>query len=311
MSHLAESFLERIKQSLNAIDGDDPAQKETTDKIWHFTSMDGFLGILEKHCFYATNLGYMNDHSELVTGHRHVVGLLLNKLKRHSVSGEVLEHLYKKHIEHWRAPEFNAFATCFCLLAVQLSQWRGYGKGVAVGFNRRGLEKISLPGLSLNRMWYVDVEDEDLKKYSPDAVISGALEQSFQGEDGPELQKANGDVWSSILDGVLDLLKFRCKHGGFVEEYEWRLLYRRPTIGPALPIEFRARSGMIVPFVKIGEGDNILSLIDWVSIGPMSDLDAFLVKQSLEMIKERYGLNFEISRSGIPFRSLSQRHENS
>lgn len=303
-NRLSRQVVAHVASELEKMDREDPTQADATDMVWHFTTTSGLLGIFETKSLFATNLGYMNDWSEITTGRTHVAQLLFEGKKAIGVEAGTIATLRSSHMRKWESPNLQEYAVCFCLFNNQLSQWRGYGGGVAIGFDRQKLDRLRTRGLSLNKMWYLNVENEDLKKFSADVVIARTFQRYSEGPVRNDLRNGDVSLWTTILDGVQELLAPRCKHGGFAEEHEWRLIYRKPNTR-GLPTDFRIRGNSLVPFVRIGGKRGVLELIKWVTIGPMSRMDEFLTMKALEMTKERYGVSFQISRSGIPYRTYS------
>jgi hypothetical protein len=62
-------------------------------------------------------------------------------------------------------------------------------------------------------------------------------------------------VWQLIFAETVSMVALAFKDQGFQEEQEWRLVYRKseiiPDDGVNLPIHFRPRNGLTLPFSKI------------------------------------------------------------
>ncbi|KLL97295.1 hypothetical protein NJ76_13535 [Rhodococcus sp. IITR03] len=102
---------------------------------------------------WATDARYLNDAHELTYG----AAALAEKLERHaeeSRTPQVVERL-RELAETVRDGRFEltygsdterslAHVTCFCESGDLLSQWRGYGGGYAIGFDRTVFRKFGV-----------------------------------------------------------------------------------------------------------------------------------------------------------------------
>ncbi len=143
------------------------------ETLYHYTDSAGLLGIIgspislpgtEESVFgfergatfgtlWATDARYLNDAHELTYG----AAALAEKLERHaeeSRTPQVVERL-RELAETVRDGRFEltygsdterslAHVTCFCESGDLLSQWRGYGGGYAIGFDRTVFRKFGV-----------------------------------------------------------------------------------------------------------------------------------------------------------------------
>jgi hypothetical protein len=111
--------------------------------LYHYTGLDGLLGIVEKSELWATNVNYMNDATEFRIALK-MTAEKLSKEANYAPSNSQRKQTactLKKEITH--IEERRISAICFCSNGDLLSQWRGYSGrsyGFSVGFNPESLK---------------------------------------------------------------------------------------------------------------------------------------------------------------------------
>jgi len=124
---------------------------EETDKIlYHYTSIEGLLGIIESKSVWATNVLYLNDASEL----NYAVGLFKRQIlefkkkssNARSVENIFFETLIENIVNLIPSDNFGFYVSSFSEEKDLLSQWRGYcpkGIGFSLGFKFNNLIECS------------------------------------------------------------------------------------------------------------------------------------------------------------------------
>src|SRR5580704_8956937 len=127
--------------------------KARPQRLFHYTSQAGLLGIVSSNVLWATNALYLNDSSELDYGLTVAREKLRSVLQRSDPVNELLrrtDDLLKLQV---LLPNRSFYACCFCEESNLLSQWREYadrGGGYAIGFDTDDLMRAGLkPNLSL------------------------------------------------------------------------------------------------------------------------------------------------------------------
>lgn len=144
---------------------------EAYEKIYHYTTWDGLLGILTTQSLWATHFKFLNDYSEIVLFRDKLVSLLLpyvsdvykNFIKKNpSVKQRIdrvggLGHVIKHDTEAFVDAQYHALGEEIYILSFcgqhkdprinsngLLSQWRGYGSGggFALEFDTKKLEGL-------------------------------------------------------------------------------------------------------------------------------------------------------------------------
>jgi hypothetical protein len=267
--------------------------------LYHYTTVDAFLSILQHNSLWATHIRYMNDTSEQ--------NVLWDRLRSEAGSRLAKGHDPNREwlTEVLRAAEdpqqTDVFAVCFSKDGGnRLSQWRGYsqGRGVSIGFNifelthhcdafsarwRSSAPEGSHGGAMLLPVVYVGQPESDAHL---DRVIDGYLKKNpFMGDDP---RKA--------LCLSVSFFAANTKHSAFAEENEWRIMVFDHVVPQ--PMKFRTRGSMVVPYRELDFQPSIVPAIHNVILGPSPHQ-----KENRESIKRLTGLSDEqIILSDTPFR---------
>ncbi len=231
---------------------------EEYNKLFHYTTWDGLLGILKTQSLWATHYRFLNDYSELRLFKEKLVdyvspiikelfvnlitkrGDLEAKINEKGGLDQVVHHYARAFVDaaySATGDEIYIFSFCgedkndYVNTNGLLSQWRGYGQGggVALVFNKGELEKI------------LEVE---AGRYSYDlGYIGGAIYSDDETEIINELSEDLISVSEHVKSMLLNISKdnfeppdasnafpsfikciSRYKHKGFSEENEVRLV---------------------------------------------------------------------------------------
>ncbi len=237
--------------------------------LYHYTTVDALLSILQHNALWATHIRYMNDTSE----QKVLWDLLRTKAKsllananhpNNEWLGQVLEAADDPQ-------QTDVFAVCFSKDGGnRLSQWRGYsqGRGVSIGFNIFALRECcdsfcarwrsiapegSHGGAMLLPAIYVGRSESDEHL---DKVTSRFLtEPSVVGEESRQ-----------SLSKSVSFFAANTKHAAFEEEKEWRIMLFDHMVPQ--PVKFRTRGSMVVPYREFEFQSSIVSAIHRIIVGP-------------------------------------------
>jgi hypothetical protein len=250
---------------------------------------------------------------------------------------EMLEQIFKTG--YLSPGRLEIYTISFTVLDNSLSQWRGYGSGptgVSLGFDLRGFRPPVETGtlVSFAPCVYDDTQKKQLIESALGHFVEGALSLWKQTVDlawvakrllewtslDPKVRKEQyGDSIHSWNNAYLktriqehyaktgaDLLRVAalCKHSGFHEEQEWRLI---------LPVEagrqlqtvtrkFRPKGEVQAPYLEsrlTHDGSPLLPLEE-VVLGPGGDSSE--AKASTENLLTSFGYDIPVRCSGIPFK---------
>lgn len=286
---------------------------DNPDKIlFHYTSVEGLLGITEKASIWGTNVLYLNDASEF----NYAKNLLSNEIKSFCEANpdfktgtswgyfffESLENNINKLLP---SGNYSCYVCSFSEESDLLSQWRGYckdGSGFSLGFALSSLQScVRRAGFVIKSCLYDEREQinavGELVRKASDRFV---LEVGKTGENWDSKFKY---IAADILIEFIQLAPF-LKHPKFEEEREWRIVANLQTNKVKSLIKFRPGGTMIVPYIEIQLPIAEESLmIDEVYIGPTSEREISMASVEL-LLKAKNVICSKVKCSTIPYRSL-------
>jgi hypothetical protein len=279
-----------------------------TERLYHYTSFTGLLGIVEKSALWASDIRYMNDSAEL----KHTADLIRAEITRRIDTGHPRPDLLNQFLDwvtHRITNGHMLFASSFRANGNLLSQWRGYsrlGKGVSLGFNPQYILRCAdQQSFQIGKCVYDSEHQERLIHQVVDAVewLAGEHDQRSLGE-----KNSGDDSYRAVFQLIeSDLLRIAAilKHPSFREEEEWRIISPVVTDFVKAPVEFREGTSMLVPYIQfhlLPENNSTIGL-EHLFLGPtpnivisMNSLAMFLSKSGIQPTKG-------ISYCQIPFRA--------
>jgi hypothetical protein len=271
------------------------------ETIYHYTSLEGFIGIVNSRSVWMTEFAYLNDRREV----RYGLDLLLDTVNDLTVTAtrEDVRSLLSVWADKLGGSRNRVCITAFSGDDDSLSQWRAYGP-IAVGFP---VSPLSLH-VDQSRLQPVEYDPTIQKKLVQ--IYVHHLVAAFEADiDGDRLERLP-DVYHKS-DRLLELAVF-FKDPAFRSENEYRLVYiDYPDVLSSLGMEspprsFRAARNRIVPYVpstdvlRSKHRDFALEISE-VVLGPESDE---LLEQGVrEFLMENGLANVTVRRSLVPLRS--------
>lgn len=269
--------------------------------VYHYTSLEGFLGIVKSRSVWMTDFAYLNDRREVRYGLDLLLGAV-NEMRGTATRGDV-QNLLSAWKEKLEASTNRVCITSFSGDNDSLSQWRAYGP-IAIGFP---VHPLALH-VDQGRLQPVEYDPSTQEKLVQ--VYVHHLVSAFEADtDGNRLERIS-DVYHKS-DRLLELAVFFKDHA-FRTENEYRLVYidypdvlsRFGVSSP--PRSFRVARGRIIPYVastevlKSEHRDFPLEISE-VVLGPESDE---LLEQGVREFLNENGLpNIKVRRSLVPLRS--------
>lgn len=230
------------------------------EMLYHYTTPDALIGIIQNRELWATNALYMNDSEELLHGldiARRLIG---------DVAKEAGTDLAKQKA-NWLLQDLSitgpdhsmpTYVVSFSEVPDLLSQWRAYcrGGGFAIGFRRDLLDDYledQVDYVELKKCEYDTTYQElDIKQiidiYAKPWLFDPQSENFGDGgRDGGKRFVVSGEFqWK--LATVVDYVK----NYAFREECEWRISTRPEAVRETRDeVCYRARGSMIIPYIKI------------------------------------------------------------
>jgi hypothetical protein len=289
-------FLTSANQ-LNLVNND-----RDTNILYHYTTLNGFKSIVENGFIWGSNFSYLNDSTEMKYG-KDMIKEIVNE-KGFFQTGRYSEEaksIVSGFLESLTYPASHAYGACFSSHEDILGQWRGYGQGVAIGFDRFKLQNFGISGSFLTKVNYDPAKARTTLSLLLEAFLNETLDHAGN-ENYPLIKEALKYSFQAHLDREVVSIK----HKAFSDEGEWRLSYFRFAFLPpndSPEIKFRNRDDMMIPYVELRPEHGGLLPIVSVRIGPVEKM-----KENLQfsvatlLVKHGYG-DATLSISEVPFRT--------
>ena len=308
--------------------------REAPDVVYHYTSTDTLLKIVESQSIWATNIRYLNDISE----HDYCIRLLRRRvskfLKVNPAEGDDGQHLRVSLSRIKIGDSDGPYVASFSRLPDSLPQWRSYcpnGNGVSIGFEVGSLRDCKIRAAApsdrtfariiVDRVRYLSDNDFDAQ----DEILRVLLIALREWRSN---RKKKRDPYERTEDESMLMMLARAwatvvKHPGFESEQEYRLIVSSvPAFQDGL--KFRASKTTVIPFLELemprscedlmedssgSTGKRLMSdaqaydyFIREIIVGPTPNPD--LTVSALNSLFTRRIFGPEIKRSRIPFRDL-------
>jgi hypothetical protein len=269
-----QSILSQAYNSLISIHNRGPWEVVPGGGLFHYTTAEGLLGIIQSGCVHASLAYLLNDASEVSYGCDIVLKAVaeLRKTNRASAFAQRIldDLLVGLSFESRRATwAHSIFVACFCEKDNLLSQWRAYGErgGYSLGmaFSTSDTRLHPEPKTYTNKLMKVVYDRETqvqtclaLLRNIADAISSDDLNSEV--EDQNEYSFVRYERFYELIQDLIIEKVVAFKNPAFVEEQEWRLVARQRQLvkqgvddGGKSPTEvhFRTSRGLTVPYIKL------------------------------------------------------------
>jgi Protein of unknown function (DUF2971) len=308
------------------------------EKLWHYTSIQGFHGIVTSKRIFATDVRFLNDREEFVHARK-----IADQIVAVSPEFDADGFPYRKHLatavtlafDSGPLSDIQVFVASFSAAEDQLGQWRGYSQGssgVSLAFDLRSFRPP--PDVDTLVSFAPCVYDEHKKQeLLADALhhckeeISGYWQRTFRAacERNPEMytakdkekvvreflnanpnQKASDeDFRVAVTKTRVDCLRVAAllKNPSFQEENEWRLVL--PTMMHRLapmnnPPQFRIGKTTLIPYITHPFSAKVPFPLDDIILGPGSDENSIFAARRFLTLQ---GLNLPPRLSKVPYRA--------
>jgi hypothetical protein len=272
---------------------DEIVNRRVPKVLYHYTSQDGLIGIVDNKEIWATKAHYLNDSKEF----EYAIDLVSELLE-----GE--EYLGNKKAQDLRyriglVTHVNICVTSFTKNGDLLSQWRGYGTqgaGYSLGLSGAKLRKLAASqDFILCPVVY--------KKDQQVALVKEIIERWCNGEHhvvGLNPMQNTLDIKVEFED-YFAMLAPILKDPSFLEEQEWRLI--SPLLScNADRFEFRAGQYSLLPYYRFSLNEPSIPFgLSKIVVGPspMQELST----KAVESYLRSKGVSQDIvETSSIPYR---------
>lgn len=256
--------------------------------IYHYTDINGLLGMISTGKIWATHISRLNDSNEYHHGIKVVIDCVRTTMP--TTSKPLIEKLLS---------EFEKVETYVASYSTQhdlLSQWRSYsGKkiGYCLGLATNGIATLDNSTPLLEAVIYRDNQAQQIISKMLNHVDAYLQNNQF------------GEVEIGFLLGIVGttLANLACtiKHPKFEEENEYRQFYQPDTTSLQLEHKFRIGKFGLTPYIEVPFKEEGRLPLDSITIGPCQDSE--LEVHVIKMLLERHSYaNVEILVSEIPLR---------
>jgi hypothetical protein len=219
--------------------------------LFHYTSTEGLVGIINKKTFFLSDMMASTDQTEIRYGFD-IVKQVLKECESDDLVNYLLVGYYLETFGLGK--DMFVYAVCFCDEDDALTQWRGYSPagGFAIGVDFKGLkqEAAERDGFYLRRMVYALDGQRDIVRR-----IINCGKTLF-----PKVRAAaNGRQDTQLLNGFATAVAVRLfkssllfKHKAFSSEREWRFFtVETDETMRHNPSRFRTRGNAIIPYIEL------------------------------------------------------------
>lgn len=256
--------------------------------IYHYTNMNGILGMIATGKIWATHVSRLNDSSEYHHGIKVVIDCVRNAMPVSS------KPLVDKILSEFKRVE--TYVASYSTKHDLLSQWRSYsgGKvGYCLGLATDGIATVDDSTPLLEPVIYKDSLAQQ--------VISRMLTRVDEYLHNNQFGEVEVGFLLGIVGSTLVNLACTIKHHKFEEENEYRQFYQPGATSLQLEKKFRNGRFGLTPYVEVPFIEEGRLPLKSITIGPCQDaeLEMYAVKKLLE--KNSYA-NVEFLVSEVPLR---------
>lgn len=224
---------------------------DDNDLLYHYTTPDGLIGIVENRTLWATDVFYLNDSKEFALGIQIARDYMRDLKDRENSECTVgrLEWLMSQFKDIGPLRKKTVYVSSLSVEDDLLSQWRAYcgGGGFAIGFKVGSLKELAaVQGFVLERCIYEPGEQNQIISEAVDSIAKPWLNSNApwpeQPGEGPRF-----DACNKLVD-ELSRLSPILKNQAFHEENEYRLISEPSAHFVEGQKKFRAQRGLVVPY---------------------------------------------------------------
>lgn len=282
---IMNQWSDTVRTELSNLISDNPPQI-----IYHYTDVNGLIGLITSGCIWATHVSRLNDSSEYLHGIQLVTEFVQNNIP--DSSRPLIEKALAK------LQSVDTYVASYSTKHDLLSQWRNY-TGSRVGYSL-GFATVEMAALD-DKM--PPLEQVIYKEDTAKSILTRLLHKV------DEFLNVNGHVFGEVevfyllgmVQATLNIIACIIKHHKFEEESEFRQFYQPGATSLELEPHFRQGCFGLTAYVKICFHEENRLPLRTVTIGPCQDFET--EANSLKALLSRYGYNkIEIRKSEIPLR---------
>jgi hypothetical protein len=269
--------------------------------IYHYTNLEGFVGIVQSRSLWLSDYSYLNDKRELTHGIEAIREIIAEMLK--ASQRDELAELMRTWERKLAIPGSRVCIASFSSDDDSLSQWRAYGP-IAIGIGPQYLTFHAYPA-NLRAVEYDCGRQRKLAEF-----YLSHIAQSYEADLSAGRSENISDFYHRT-DRLVELAAF-FKDPAFRTEHEYRLAYiEYPETMQSLqldspPKHFRVSKSRLLPYVSSNElyplrVDRKLLEIQEVVLGP--ETDELLERGVREFLAASEMPEVVVRRSTVPYRT--------
>jgi hypothetical protein len=283
--------------------------EKINEKVYHYTSLEGIMGILESESMWMTKSDFLNDVTEIVffkTLKEEAISKLDAHITKTYGEGMFSDVVYKTFIESFNSAyemRFEKPVEVFEVYVLSLSEnddsltlWGNYskGNGYNISFDTNTLLK-EVRELDNFTIVYGKVIYDKTKQIN---ALSESLLNTFDivkkiDSEPDELNKELLAYFKSLITSYSIFFK----HPAFSHEEEFRIAL---TANEKADVSFRSNGEIIIPYIEV---EFEKKDVKGIGIGPKNNND--IAENGISTFLDRLGYNvaeIKINKSSVPLR---------
>jgi len=287
--------------------------------IYHYTSVEGVLGILDKSEFWATKSDFLNDISEINYTFNLFEENFLNKIKNEKVRTRMISQFRSKldkETDLYNKVLYGTYIISFSTNQDNLLLWSEFTRkmGYNLGFDIKDIRdafnsKYETDGKFLLRLNGKVIYNKEEQIRLLGNKIDWKLISDSSDKNMNSLENLDESISDEIIEGFISWIIEICslysmifKDSKFEHEEEYRFiiksLHNSEIVSLNKEMNFRVKEGALCPFVKVPFKG--LNSLESITIGPKNNID--IAKKGLEIYCRNKEIDPKILKSNIPLR---------
>lgn len=272
--------------------------------LYHYTSIDGLLGIVNSKSIWASNILYLNDKDEF----HHTLSLLEKKAGEQFIGrskSKLKQQIYDLFTIKGILEELEIYVFSLSEEGDLLSQWRGYCPqfGFSIAFDYKQLIN-AIESNSYNCVLLPCIYDSKTKQQYIDQLflfLLNSIMKPLIKKENPNEEEFEKLFFEYRENFIHTASSFKTEH--FSAEREWRLFIIVNKDGKKVETKYRKGNSMIIPFLDFSFEDHRNGLpINEIIVSPSPNQD-ISIESTTEFIKSNK-IKCEVKGSKIPYRIL-------
>lgn len=258
--------------------------------LYHYTSSEGFRGIIEHNCLWYSDALLLNDGSEVYYGNNMLSEEMAKFMEgRSEAEHQLMQEVHRRTVTE--ATNDRPVVFCLCELPNLLNQWRDYGRDIVPYCIEFQTDLLPTSDWSFPTGLIKLIYDEGKQR----KLLAELIKKLFGIVKKLKFQKLDGDRREKLIAGMvqeLRLLLLHYKHHAFEAEREWRCVSFSHALA-GQEIGWRSNSLGVVPyFVRTPRKGTLLPISKvWVGPSPYgavskNALDGFLANKGYQIDTE-------------------------